>query len=95
MPIINVIDILLKGSGSHFEKTLVDDFLSIPTNKIVKVFLSENNGKINSDDENVLSKYNLLDIYNYGTNETPTDEQKKVFDLFNKYYTGLSEENIK
>jgi HD-GYP domain-containing protein (c-di-GMP phosphodiesterase class II) len=95
MPIVNVIDILLKGSGSHFEKTLVDAFLSISTNKIVKVFLSENNGKINSDDENILSKYNLLDIYNYGTNENPTDEQKRIFDLFNKYYTGSNEENIK
>jgi HD-GYP domain-containing protein (c-di-GMP phosphodiesterase class II) len=92
MPIINVIDILLKGSGSHFEKALVDDFLAIPTNKIVKVFLSENNGKINSDDENILSKHNLLDIYNYGTNENPTNEQKEIFDLFNKYYTESNEE---
>jgi HD-GYP domain-containing protein (c-di-GMP phosphodiesterase class II) len=91
MPIINVIDILLKGSGSHFEKSLVDAFLGISVNKIVKVFLSENNGKINSDDENILSKYNLLDIYNIGTAENPTQEQKHIFDLFNLYYTGKSE----
>jgi hypothetical protein len=65
--------------------------LGISVNKIVKVFLSENNGKINSDDENILSKYNLLDIYNIGTAENPTQEQKHIFDLFNLYYTGKSE----
>jgi HD-GYP domain-containing protein (c-di-GMP phosphodiesterase class II) len=91
MPIVNVIDIMLKGSGSHFEKSLVDAFLGISANKIVKVFLSENNGKINSDDENILSKYNLFDIYNFGTAENPTQEQKKIFNLFNLYYTGKSE----
>ena len=39
MPIANVINILLKDSGTHFDKNIVDVFLQIPTEKIVRVFL--------------------------------------------------------
>ncbi len=88
MPIINVIDILLKGAGSHFEKLLVETFLSIPVTKIIRVFLSESNGKISKDDEILLGKYDLYAIHKLGVAESFTDEDKKVFDLFNAYYTG-------
>ncbi len=88
MPIVNVIDILLKGAGSHFEKSLVDVFLAIPVNKIIRVFLSESNGKIKQADDILLSKYNLLDIYNLGRAEGLDDDSKHVWDLFNCYYTG-------
>ena len=87
MPIVNVIDILLKGSGSHFQKELVDAFLNIPVNKIIMGFLSENNGKITHEDENLLSNYGLIDIYNFGIKEEPTNDERKILDLFNKYYT--------
>ncbi len=92
MPIVNVIDILLKGAGSHFEKDLVDVFLSIPSNKIVNVFLSESHGKITPEDEAILNKYNLLDVYNMGIAENLSEEDRKVYDLFNVYYTGKQQE---
>ncbi len=88
MPIVNVIDILLKGAGSHFEKGLVDVFLAIPVNKIIRVFLSESNGKIKQADDILLSKFNLLDIYNFGRAEAPDEDSKRVWNLFNCYYTG-------
>ncbi|MGN0031538.1 MAG: HD domain-containing phosphohydrolase [Candidatus Gastranaerophilaceae bacterium] len=88
MPITNVIDILLKGAGSHFDSNLVDVFLSIPANKIVHVFLSEVRGKIIPQEEVLLHKYNLLDIYNIGVSETRTDDEQQIYDLFNKYYIG-------
>lgn len=89
MPIVNVIDILMKGAGSHFEKSLVDTFLSISLNKIIKVFLSESNGKIAEEDENILSLYNLLEIHRIGIKENKTEEEQKIYDLFNSYYTGM------
>lgn len=92
MPIVNVIDILLKGAGSHFEKRLVDKFLSIPVNKIVGVFLSESHGKISRENENKLSRYDLMSIYRFGSEENPSNEDKEIFDLFNFYYTGKSAE---
>lgn len=88
MPIINVIDILLKGAGSHFEKNLVDEFLSIPINKIIRVFLTEYNGKVSTEDDILLSKYNLLDIYNFGRADELDDKNRKVWEMFNFYYTG-------
>ncbi len=88
MPIINVIDILLKGAGSHFDKNLVDVFLSIPVNKIIHVFLSETRGKIEPKEEVILSKFNLLDIYRIGTSQVTSEDEKKIFDMFNAYYTG-------
>ena len=93
MPIINVIDILLKGAGNHFQKELIDAFLSIPLNKIVNVLLSENNGKIEPDDENILNNYGLIDIYKIGTADNKTDEQEKLFELFNAYYQYRGKEH--
>ena len=88
MPIVNVIDILMKGAGSHFDKSLVDVFLSISLDKIIRGFLSESNGKLNSEDEKLLSSYDLSDIYNIGSNDNKNDKEQAIFDLFNVYYTG-------
>ena len=88
MPIVNVIDILMKGAGSHFDKSLVDVFLSISLDKIIRGFLSESNGKLNSADEKLLSSYDLSDIYNIGSNDNKSDKEQAIFDLFNVYYTG-------
>lgn len=91
MPIVNVIDILLKGKDSHFQGLLVDEFLEIPLNKIIRVFLSESHGQFNIDDEKFLSAYNLLTIYKYATSENISLEEQKIIDLFNYYYTGKNE----
>ena len=92
MPIVNVINILIKDSGSHFDKSLVDTFLNISLNKIIRGFLSEFNGKMKPEDENVLSQYDLLDIHRIGTKEERTVDEQRIFDLFNVYYTGKFEE---
>ena len=92
MPIVNVINILIKDSGSHFDKSLVDTFLNISLNKIIRGFLSESNGKMKPEDENVLSQYDLLDIHRIGTKEERTVDEQRIFDLFNVYYTGKFEE---
>lgn len=92
MPIINVIDILMKGSGSHFQPELVDTFLSVPLNKIINVFLSENNNVIAPQDEQILCQYSLTDIYRFGEKESKSDDEQKIFDLFNFYYTQNNSE---
>ena len=82
MPIKNVIDILIKDSGTHFDKSLVDVFLKITADKIVKVFLTENHSSFKSEDAEILSRYTLMDIYNV------TSDQKGIVELFNYYYSG-------
>lgn len=88
MPIANVINILLKDSGTHFDKNIVDVFLQIPTEKIVRVFLTENHNDLKPEDADILSKYNLCDIYNFTNDENASQEQKNIVKLFNRYYSG-------
>lgn len=92
MPIVNVIDILMKGAGSHFDKNLVDTFLAIPCNKIIKVFLSESHGKIDPNDEEIMHQYDLLSIYRFVTSESLSEEQKHIVEMFNTYYLGKNQE---
>lgn len=88
MPIANVINILLKDSATHFDKNIVDVFLQIPTEKIVRVFLTENHNDLKPEDADILSKYNLRDIYNFTNDENASQEQKNIVELFNRYYSG-------
>ncbi len=88
MPIQNVIDILLSGKNKHFDGNLVDAFLRISADKIVRVFLTENHHSLKDEDAETLSHYNLLNIYEYISNENSTDEQRHIADLFNFYYSG-------
>ena len=88
MPINTVLSILIKDSGTHFDKSLIDVFLKIPLDKIIRVFLTENHNIFKAEDSNLLHKYNLMDIYNFiNNNENLTDEQKNILELFNSYYS--------
>lgn len=98
MPMVNVIDILLKDSGTHFDKKLVDCFLSIPTDKIVRVFLTENQLILKDEDRDVLANYTMMDLQNLLTKKTPeelTNEEKNFIELFQFYYTSKSDKENK
>lgn len=88
MPIGNVINILIKDSGTHFDKNIVDVFLKITTDKIVRVFLTENHNFLKDEDAQTLSCYNLRDIYNIINDENASEGQKHIVELFNFYYSG-------
>lgn len=91
MPIKNVLNIIVEGSGKHFDPNLADKFMRIPLDKIIDVFLSESGGEIKPADREIMSKYSLYDIRNYSVNETPADNEKVIIDLFNKYYLNQGE----
>lgn len=88
MPIQNVIDILLSGKDKHFDGNLVDTFLKISVDKIIRVFLTENHNCFKDEDCELLSHYNLFNIRDFIIGENVTDEQRHVADLFNFYYSG-------
>ena len=85
MPIQKVISILINDSGTHFDGAIVDKFLSIPLNKIVQVFMTENNCVFNQADYDFLAKYNLRILYDNFENP----EYKNLVEVFNKYYIGV------
>ncbi len=85
MPIQRVISILIGDSGTHFDKNIVDRFLSIPLDKIVEVFLTENHLVLTDDDRIILNKHNLRELKDAIDSELNEDFVTK----FNKYYTGI------
>ena len=89
MPIEKVIDIIMKGSGSHFDPLVVEKFLAIKLTDIVKVFLTENSLTLNEEDNKTLEKYNLLDLYYSIVNNC----SNMLLLVFNKYYVGVDFEN--
>lgn len=92
MPIKNVLNIIKEGSGKHFDPNMVKTFFSIPVNKIVQVFLSENNGKMKPEDEEILKSVDLEGIYSYLCDEENHKDYKAIFNLFNSYYLNKSME---
>lgn len=84
MPIANVIKILINDSGSHFDKNIVDVFLSISLDKVIDVFLTETHLSFKDEDREFLKQYNLLDVYNFINDNS----NENVITLFNYYYAG-------
>lgn len=89
MPIEKVIDIIMKGSGNHFDPLVVEKFLAIKLVDIVQVFLTENSLELDKEDRETLEKYNLLDLYYSIVNNC----SNKLLMVFNKYYVGVDFEN--
>lgn len=90
MPIEKVMSILLKDSGTHFDKQVVDVFMELHCNDIIKVFLTENHLELNEKDEEFLSQYTMNDLYNTLKLEPDTldNTQQNFISLFNTYYYG-------
>lgn len=89
MPIEKVIEIIMNGSGSHFDPLVVEKFLSIKLSAIVEVFLTENFMILEDEDRATLDKYNLLDLYYSIVNNC----SNMLLLVFNKYYVGVDLEN--
>ena len=89
MPIEKVVDIIMNGSGNHFDPLVVEKFLAIKLIDIVKVFLTENSLELVKEDIETLGKYNLLDLYYSIVNNC----SNKLLLVFNKYYVGVDFEN--
>ncbi len=89
MPIDKVINIIKDGAGSHFDPLVVEKFLAVKLNEIVRVFCTENCLTVDDDDMKTLEKYNLLDLYYSIVNNC----SNKLLQVFNKYYVGVDLEN--
>lgn len=86
MDIYQALDIIVQGSNKHFDKRIVDIFMSLETNKILEVITGE---KINENDSLILSKYRLTDIYRLCKNmdnRQLTTEEERFVNIFNQYY---------
>ena len=85
MPIQKVISILIGDSGTHFDKNIVDKFLSVPLDKVVEVFLTENHLVLTDEDRSVLTQHNLRQL----KEALDSEANEEFVAKFNKYYTGI------
>lgn len=90
MPIEKVMGILLKDSGTHFDGSIVDVFMNLHCDDIIKVFLTENHLELKPEDGEFLSKYTMKDLYETMQKdpETLDNVQQNFISLFNTYYYG-------
>ncbi len=93
MPIVDVICILLKDSGTHFDKMIVDAFLAVSTDNIIRVFLTENKLILEDVHCKILEKYSMINLYNLLTQKEYNDlddDERNFIDVFQFYYTAKS-----
>ncbi|MBR1753864.1 GAF domain-containing protein [bacterium] len=94
MPMVNVLKIFVTDNNSHFDKSIVDEFLAIPTDKIVGVFLTENHLQLNDDDRKILNSYSMQNLYDILNKESLSDEETKFVEMFQHYYTAKTKEDV-
>ena len=87
MKIDDAIKVLIDGSNKHFDKKIVDVFLSITCDKIIHVLTCDNNLEIAQNDKLLLEKYKLADLYAILQKEEEGESHEKtVAQVFDKYY---------
>lgn len=87
MKIDDAIKVLIDGSNKHFDKKIVDVFLSITCDKIIHVLTCDFNLEIALNDKLLLEKYKLADLYAILQKEEEGESHEKtVAQVFSKYY---------
>lgn len=87
MEIQDAIKILMDGANAHFDKKIVDVFLSITCDKIINVLTCDFNLEIAQNDKLLLEKYKLADLYAIlQKKDEGESHEKTVAAVFNKYY---------
>ncbi|RAI15630.1 MAG: hypothetical protein DKM22_03335 [Candidatus Melainabacteria bacterium] len=92
MPMLNVLQIFVKDNNSHFDKSIVEKFLDISSDKIVEVFLTENHLELKQEDKRILEKYNMRNLYEILEKENPSKEEQNFADIFQFYYTAKTKD---
>ena len=87
MKIEEALKIILDGKNKHFDANLVNAFMNLTVYDILNV-IKENIKLTDESDEILLKEFNLNDLYDILANkeQTVTSRQKKLVEIFNKYY---------
>lgn len=86
MEIQDAIKILIDGSNTHFDKKIVDVFLSLTCDKIVNVLNYDTNLEISNNDKLLLEKYRFRDLYAITTKNNYEKQEETLIGIFDKYY---------
>lgn len=88
MPIQKALQIMLDGSGSHFDPCIIDKFFEVPVSTVLNVIISSLNKELEYSQEEYFAKYTLGDLYEFLGKEE--DSRNVIENLlitnFNKVY---------
>lgn len=63
MPMLKVLSILRKDSGSHFDPKIVNIFFEIPFSKIVNIIISTDNDVLSDKELSLFKQYSVEDVH--------------------------------
>jgi len=88
MPFLNVLNIMRKDSGSHFDSEIIEEFFNIPMDKIFSVLLNREDN-LNIEKELVLFSEFTLNMFHEILKKDETernDKEKELLATFEKLY---------
>ncbi len=87
MQIKDALKIMVEGKNKHFDGKIVESFMEIPIDKILKVILNDPDYDFKND-ENMLKSCNLAQIYDIvnKSEKAVSKKEEKLIKVFNKYY---------
>ncbi|OGI20340.1 MAG: hypothetical protein A2287_04330 [Candidatus Melainabacteria bacterium RIFOXYA12_FULL_32_12] len=89
MPFLQVLSILKKDSGSHFDGGIVDEFFNIRVNNILDVLLLKTDAaSLTDEEEKLFEKYTINDMHQILQKEESdrTEIEKEIITTFEKHY---------
>ncbi len=97
MPFINVLNILKKDSGIHFDPKVVDSFFTLSVYKILSILLYGEDYEITDKIKELFKKYTLSDFHNILAKEQEIRDKKenRIVEFFEGLYNPGKKELTK
>jgi HD-GYP domain-containing protein (c-di-GMP phosphodiesterase class II) len=88
MPFLEVLNLLKRDSGLHFDGSIVNNFFEIKLNKILNILLTGGDKPMSQEEEELYSQYSLNDFHNImiKNEHELNDEERHVLGVFNDHY---------
>jgi hypothetical protein len=88
MPFVNVLNILKKDSGTHFDPEVVDNFFALSILKVLNILLYREDYEITEDARGLFEKYTLNDFHELLLKEEDkrSAKENKIIEFFETLY---------
>jgi HD-GYP domain-containing protein (c-di-GMP phosphodiesterase class II) len=94
MPIQDAIKIIREGADNHFDKDIVNLFLTTTCDKILNIILFDSENVLDSHSQKILEQYNLYELESIVNKLEKTEQEQELTDIFNEYYINRSSKGI-
>jgi len=94
MPFLNVLNILRKDSGIHFDPNVINHFFSLSLFKIISILLFKEETFLTEEEQILLVRYNLDDLHSILLKEVDkrSEEENNLVELFETLYSPKNNE---